>query len=113
MKKILLSLLMILLMTSLIGCNKEEEGISRKEAEEIATEQLEQDLQKYNKEKNHNIKMNDIELLRDETVFGSNYKAAWEVYFNYKDSTNEGIESSVAHYSIDLEGIITRKTTSF
>ncbi|MFD2680857.1 hypothetical protein [Bacillus seohaeanensis] len=112
MKKILLNLLMLLLLTSLIGCNNGEEGISSKEAEEIATEQLEQDLQTYNEEKDQNIKMDDIELLQNETIFSSNSKA-WEVYFNYKDLTNEEVGSSVAHYSVDLEGNITRKTISF
>lgn len=103
---------MFLLLISLIACNNGEEGISSKKAEEIATEQLEQDIQKFNEDKNKKIKIDDIELLQNETVFSSDNRT-WEVHFNYKSSTDEPLQSSVAHYSVDLKGNIKRTTLSF
>jgi hypothetical protein len=110
MKKILFNFLMLLLLASLIGCNNKEENISSKEAEKIATEKFEQDLQKYNEENNENIQMDDIELLQKETIFSSDSKA-WEVKFNYKNSTDrEVVKSSVARYGIDLKGNIIKSS---
>lgn len=115
MKKISVILVSLLAISFLVGCGSiGTEEISKQKAEEIAMEEFEQDLAKFNEESNEAIEMENVELLSSETHLSSTSKA-WEVTFNLKDGlTNpEKATSSIAHYSITPEGEIKEKSNSF
>ncbi|MGM0865444.1 MAG: hypothetical protein ACQEWF_12305 [Bacillota bacterium] len=115
MEKISIIFISLLAIFSLVGCgNDETEEIKNEQAEEIAMEEFEKDLANFNEESNVDIEMEDVELLSNETHFSSISKA-WDVTFNLKDDlTNpEKATSQIASYSINLEGEIIGKVTSF
>ena len=113
MKKISIFMISILVVLSLFGCGKND-GISSKEAEDIAMEQFKKDLKEHNEASVEKIKMEDVELLSKETNFSSSSKA-WEITFNYKDGLTVGDDAtnSIAQYSVNPEGEIVRKSSSF
>ncbi len=113
MRKISISIISILVVLSLFGCGNND-GISSKEAEDIAMEQFEKDVKEHNETASEKIKMDDVELLSKETNFSSSSKA-WEIIFNYKDglAKEDEITNSIAQYSVNPDGEIIRKSNSF
>ncbi|BCB04021.1 hypothetical protein [Bacillus sp. KH172YL63] len=114
MKKLSIVMCMILTALSLYACNNEPDGVSSKEAEEIAIEQFDKDVKEHNETSRKKINLEEIELLSDETMFDSSSKT-WEVTFNYKGglTKTDGATNSIAQYSINLDGEIVRNSTSF
>jgi hypothetical protein len=115
LKRIMILLVSLITILSLLGCADDGTGVIESEkAEAIAMEQFEKDVEEHNKSSFKKIDMDDVELLSKETRFSSDSKA-WEISFNYKDGRNrEGIvSSSIARYSVDPEGEIIKKSTSF
>ncbi|MCA1057725.1 hypothetical protein LCL96_02205 [Rossellomorea aquimaris] len=113
MKKINIIMVSILVVLSLFGCGKND-GIGSKEAENIAMEQFKKDVKEHNETSVEKIKMEEVVLLSKETNFSSSSKA-WEITFNYKDglSKEDEVSNSIAQYSVDPEGEIVRKSSSF
>lgn len=112
MKKISIFMISILVVLSLFGCGNN--GISSKEAENIAMEQFEKDVKAHNETAVKKINLNDVELLSKETNFSSSSKA-WEITFNYKDwfKREDEVTNSIAQYSVNLDGEIIRNSNSF
>ncbi|WP_226673356.1 hypothetical protein [Rossellomorea aquimaris] len=113
MKKIFIFMISISVVLFLLGCGKND-GISNEEAENIAMEQFENDVKDHNETAVKKINLNDVELLSKETNFSSSSKA-WEITFNYKDGVKgeDEVSNSIAQYSVNPDGEIIRKSSSF
>jgi len=115
LKRMIMLLVTLITVLSLLGCADDGTGVIESEnAEAIAMEQFEKDVEEHNESSFKKIDMDDVELLSKETHFSSDSKA-WEITFNYKDglTSEDSATNSIAHYSVSTGGEIIQKSTSF